>query len=84
MTHRTGIPKSDTDRAACCLAHGIAHACDVFGRQQLATIIGTIALDLAALPDAAPASGALPRFQGDLTPESEQALPNELAAHRSV
>jgi hypothetical protein len=57
MRHRTRLNESDEEKAARCLAHGIAHACAGFGKQRLATILGTIALELAeSLEAQAPAN----------------------------
>ncbi len=67
MRRRTRRSKRDEEAAIRCLAHGIAHVRAEFGEQRLATILGTIALDLAAPADPNPVA--------DPTVVSDQEIP---------
>ena len=58
MRWKTQNHNLDQEAAIRCLAHGIAHGRAALGDRRLATVLGTIALDLAAPADATVGRGS--------------------------
>ena len=69
MTTKTRDRESADEKAVRCLAHGIAHAHAAFGRQRLADILGTLAVDFAASADTTTSAETPVIFDASVTVE---------------